>query len=58
VARGNGAVAIARLADLDQVVESFPGASALQARASILAVSEALTRHAVYFDEGVPGEVL
>jgi uncharacterized membrane protein YccC len=58
VARGNGAVAIARLADLDQAVASFPGAIALQARASILAVSEALTRHAAYFDEGVPGEVL
>jgi uncharacterized membrane protein YccC len=58
VARGNGAAAIARLADLDRVAASFPGASALQARAGILAVSEALARHAAYFDEGAPSEVL
>jgi len=57
VARGNGALASARLADLDQAVASFPGTVALHARASILAVSEALTRHAVYFDAGVPSEV-
>jgi len=57
VARGNGALAIARLTDLDQAVASFPGTVALQARASILAVVEALTRHAAYFDAGVPSEV-
>jgi uncharacterized membrane protein YccC len=57
VARGNGALAIARLADVDQAVASFPGKIGLQARASILAVSEALTRHAAYFDAGVPSEV-
>ena len=57
VARGNGALAIERLTDLDQAVASFPGTVALQARASILVVSEALTRHAAYFDAGVPSEV-
>jgi uncharacterized membrane protein YccC len=57
VARGNCALAIARLADLDQAVASFPGTVGLKPRASILAVSEALTRHAAYFDAGVPSEV-
>ena len=56
-ARGNDALAIARLADLDQAVASCPSVDALQARSSILAVSEALLRHAAYFSAGARREV-
>ncbi|MBV8398336.1 MAG: FUSC family protein [Acetobacteraceae bacterium] len=56
-ARGNGALAIARLADLEQALRPCPNADALQARSSILAVSEALSRHAVYFNADARGEV-
>ncbi|MGH6838662.1 MAG: FUSC family protein [Methylocella sp.] len=59
LARGNGAIATARLARLDERVASLPdGGSeaslALRARGSILAISEALIQHASYFDAGVP----
>jgi uncharacterized membrane protein YccC len=58
-AQGNSAIAIARLARLDDRLASLPGAGseaslALQARGSILAISEALIAHASYFDAGVP----
>jgi uncharacterized membrane protein YccC len=57
---GNSALATARLARLDHLVAARPGAEpetqlALRARSSILAISEALTQHASYFDAGAPG---
>jgi uncharacterized membrane protein YccC len=59
LARGNGAIATARLARLDDRLASLPGAAsvaslALHARGSILAISEALIAHAAYFNEGAP----
>jgi uncharacterized membrane protein YccC len=56
-ARGNSALAIARLADLEQTFGPCPNADALQARSSILAVSEALSRHAMYFNASARSEV-
>ena len=58
-AQGSSAIATARLARLDDHLASFPGAGseaslALQARGSILAISEALIAHASYFDAGAP----
>jgi len=55
MARGDSAIATARLPQLDEALASRPGAAALRARASILAMSEALTQHAAYFDAGAPG---
>ena len=52
MARGNSAVAIARLGELDDALASRPDIFALRARARILAISQALTRHAAYFDAG------
>src|SRR6266436_283000 len=57
VAEGNSAVATTRLAVLDHVLASLAGAgtgagAALRARGGVLAVSEALTQHASYFDAG------
>jgi fusaric acid resistance family protein len=57
-AQGN-AIATARLARLNDRLASHPGAGseaslALQARGSILAISEALIEHASYFDAGAP----
>ncbi len=49
--RGNSAVAIARLGELDDALASRPDAVTLQARACVLAISQAL-RHAAYFDAG------
>jgi hypothetical protein len=62
VAQGNGALASARLTQLDRnlmsLLKTETGAPlALRARGSILAISEALTQHAAYFDAGVPGEI-
>jgi uncharacterized membrane protein YccC len=54
-ARGDSAMAISRLARLDEELAARPGIAALQARSSILAMSEALTQHAPYFDAGAPG---
>jgi uncharacterized membrane protein YccC len=56
-ARGNSAVAIARLHQLDQSIASNPDtapepAVALRARGRILVLSEALAEHASYFDAG------
>jgi uncharacterized membrane protein YccC len=58
-AQGSSAVATARLARLDDRLASFSGAGseaslALQARGSILAITEALIAHASYFDAGAP----
>ena len=38
-----------------RLLAARPGAAALRARGSILAMSEALTQHAAYFDAGAPG---
>ncbi len=59
LARGNSAIAITRLARLDDRLASLLGADseaslALQARGSILAITEALIQHASYFDAGAP----
>jgi len=51
-ARGSCATATARLADLDRSLASRFGA--LRARGLILAISDALTQHAAYFDVGAP----
>jgi hypothetical protein len=52
MARGNSAVATARLGELDDALASRSDIVALQARACVLAMSQALTRHAAYFDAG------
>jgi uncharacterized membrane protein YccC len=52
-AGGNGALARARLTDLDQLLASRPN-GALRARSLILAISRTLTQHAAYFDAGPP----
>ena len=60
LAQGNIAIATTRLAQLDDRLASLPAAGseeslALQARGSILAITEALSAHAAYFDIGAPG---
>ncbi|MGC2201364.1 MAG: FUSC family protein [Stellaceae bacterium] len=55
LASGDSGIATARLTRLDEALASRPGAAALRARGSILAMSEALTQHAAYFDAGAPG---
>jgi hypothetical protein len=55
MARGDSAMAIARLAQLDEALAARPDEAALGARSSILAMSEALTQHAAYFDAEAPG---
>jgi uncharacterized membrane protein YccC len=57
VAQGDGVVATERLGRLDRMLAARPGTRSgervkLRARASILAVSEALAQHAAYFDSG------
>ena len=55
-ARGDGKAATARLARLDRLLASHPaGSAALRARGRILAISEAITQHASYFDAGASG---
>jgi uncharacterized membrane protein YccC len=59
LARGNSALAGARLAGLDHALMSLSGAEteaslAIRARAGILAMSEVLTQHADYFEAGAP----
>ena len=59
LAQGNSAIATTRLARLDERLASLPddgseASFALQARGSILAISEALIAHVSYFDAGVP----
>jgi uncharacterized membrane protein YccC len=53
--RGDIALAASRLDGLDDALAARPGAAALRARCSILAMSEALTQHAGYFAAGVRG---
>jgi uncharacterized membrane protein YccC len=59
VAQGNSAAAAARLARLDQAFllrgADIDASDALGARARVLAMSEALTQHAAYFDAGASG---
>jgi hypothetical protein len=43
---------IVRLTRLDEALAARPDAAALRARSSVLAMSEALTQHAAYFDAG------
>jgi uncharacterized membrane protein YccC len=55
----DGAVAIERLARVDRGLAALPGTGPemrirLQARTSILVLSEALSWHAAYFDAGAP----
>jgi uncharacterized membrane protein YccC len=59
VAQGNSVVATERLAQLDHRLAALPDSKPgirvrLRARGSILAMSEALTQHASYFDAGAP----
>jgi hypothetical protein len=53
--RGDIALATARLDQFDDALAARAGSAALRARGSILAMTEALTQHAGYFDAGVPG---
>ncbi len=57
LAQGQSAIAVERLAAVDQALASRLGATpaALRARGLILAISAALTQHAAYFDAGSPG---
>jgi uncharacterized membrane protein YccC len=55
VASGDSGIATARLARLDQALAARSGPVALRARGLILAISEALTQQASYFDAGVVG---
>jgi uncharacterized membrane protein YccC len=56
LAQGQSAIAVERLASVDQVLASRPAAPAvLRARGLILAISASLTQHAVCFDAGAPG---
>jgi uncharacterized membrane protein YccC len=55
MAQGDSVIATTRLARLDDALAARPGAAALRARGSILAMSEALTEHSAYLDAGVPG---
>jgi uncharacterized membrane protein YccC len=57
LAQGQSAIATAHLASVDRVLAARPGAShaTLRARGLILAISEALTQHAAYFDAGAAG---
>jgi uncharacterized membrane protein YccC len=62
VAQGNSANAVAHLAPLDAALAARGDAdpsmqAALQARGSILLLSEVLTEHARYFDAGVRDEI-
>jgi len=59
LAQGNSALAATRLARLDEHLAArydtgSEASLALRARGSILAISEALTEHASYFDAGAP----
>jgi len=52
---GDIALATAHLNRLDDALATRPGAAALRARCSILAMSEALSLHAGYFEAGASG---
>jgi hypothetical protein len=53
--RGDVALATARLGRLDDALAARPGAVALRAQGSILAMTEVLTQHSAYFEVGEPG---
>jgi uncharacterized membrane protein YccC len=53
--RGDIVLATTRLDRLDGALAAGPGATALRARGSILAINEALAQHAAYFAAGEPG---
>ena len=53
--RGDIALVTIHLGRLDDALAARPGAAALRARGSILALSEVLTQHAAYFEAGGPG---
>jgi uncharacterized membrane protein YccC len=55
MAQGDSAMATTRLGQLDAALAARPDAAGLQARGSILAISEGLNQHPTYFDAGVPG---
>jgi len=55
LAQGNSATAAAGFSRLDEALSGYSETDALRGRAGILAISEVLTRHAAYFDEGVSG---
>jgi uncharacterized membrane protein YccC len=55
LAQGESAIAVERLALVDQVLASRAGAAVLRARGLILAVCASLTQHAACFDAGAPG---
>jgi uncharacterized membrane protein YccC len=55
MARGDSAMTIVRLTRLDQALAARPRAAALRARSTILAMCEALTEHAAYFNADAPG---
>jgi uncharacterized membrane protein YccC len=50
LAGGNSTAAVAKLADLDDALAGQPGTAVLRARGGLLAVSEAFTEHAAYFN--------
>ena len=50
LAGGSSAAAVAKLANLDAALTERPGTAILRARAGLLAISEALTEHAAYFN--------
>ena len=50
LAGGNSVAAVAKLAKLDDALVARPGTDILRARAGLLAISEALSEHAAYFD--------
>jgi len=58
LAQGHSAIATIQLVQLDRRLASSPDKKpehlALQARASVLVLSEALAQHADYFDAGLP----
>jgi uncharacterized membrane protein YccC len=54
-AQAESAIAVERLALVDQVLASRAGAAVLRARGLILAICASLTQHAVCFDAGAPG---
>jgi hypothetical protein len=55
LAGGNSAAAVAKLAKLDDALAARSGAAILQARGGLLAISDALSEHAAYFDSAAPG---
>ena len=55
LAQGKSAIAVERLALVDQVLAPRAGPAVLRARGLILAISASLTQHAACFDAGAPG---